>query len=408
MPSIIAPEFPPSLGGMQVMALNLALELSKRHQVTAFTRRNQTPSPSSFKTTPLLEADVDRDAAGLGSANVDVWLAMNAGYSVLVGRLEKPMAVYCHGNDFLSPWVIGAPRMIDHLQRMPHVWRYAEPLRQAWRRRAVMRGLLRSSAVLANSDYTRNLLTRKFGVPEARIRIIYPGVEDRFFQARPARSGGPLKILTVSRLESRNRRKNVDGVLRAIGLLKNEVDVRYTVVGEGSDMPRLVSLARELGIADRVNFTGRLDEPGILKAYREADLFVLAAKAAPNDIEGFGIVYVEANASGVPVLCSRRGGAVDAVRDGETGILIDDAEPAGIADGIRKFKDISHIFDPAKLASCAEGFRWSLAAGEVEAALVSITGDCNRLTTTYSQSILNIRNTPAQSDKGIVDVDPTI
>jgi len=82
---IIAPEFPPSLGGMQVMALNLALELSKRHQVTAFTRRNQTPSPSSFKTTPLLEADVDRDAAGLGSANVDVWLAMNAGYSVLVG-----------------------------------------------------------------------------------------------------------------------------------------------------------------------------------------------------------------------------------------------------------------------------------------------------------------------------------
>jgi len=376
---IIATEFPPSLGGMQVMALNLALVLSQRHDVVVFTRKGQDfPSPS-FRTSPVLDGDIDRDIVELSSRDVDVWIAMNAGYAALAGRLDKPMAVFCNGNDFLTPWVIGTPRLIDHLERMPHVWRYAEPVRQAWRRRVLMNGLARAKALLPISENSRDLLVRRFGIRRDQPIVIHPGVEDKFFQSRPFQSrpggsDGPLKLLTVARLDARNRRKNVDGVLRAVALLGAEPDIRYTVVGDGADKPRLEALAQDLGIAERVRFTGRLDQSEILVAYREADLFVLAAKASATDVEGFGIVYIEANASGIPVLCSRSGGAVDAVRHGETGILIEDADPESIAEGIRVFRNSSHSFDPVRIAAYAENFRWRSVVGKVETTLRTIAG----------------------------------
>jgi phosphatidylinositol alpha-1,6-mannosyltransferase len=304
---------------------------------------------------------------------------MNAGYAALARRLVKPMAVFCNGNDFLTPWVIGAPRLLDRLERMPHVWRYAEPLRQAWRRRVLMNGLSHAKALLPISENSRDLLVQRLGIGGDRPIVIHPGVEDKFFQLRATTSGGPLKLLTVARLDARNRRKNVDGVLRAITLLGAELDIRYTVVGEGADKQRLEALAQDLGIADRVRFTGRLDQSEILVAYREADLFVLAAKASATDVEGFGIVYVEANASGVPVLCSRSGGAVDAVQHGKTGILIEDADPKSIADGIRTFRDGTYAFDPAHIAFHAENFRWRSVADKVETTLIAIASERSEL-----------------------------
>jgi glycosyltransferase involved in cell wall biosynthesis len=379
---IIATEFPPSTGGMQVMAWNLTLALSERHELVVFTRKGSgVPSPS-FETAAVLDGDMDRDIVKLASSDpgrdVDVWLAMNAGYAALAGRLDRPMAVFCNGNDFLTPWVIGTPRLFDHLERMPHVWRYAEPLRQAWRRRALKNGLSHAKAVLPISENTRDLLVGRLGIGPDRPVVINPGVEDMFFQPRPVRDGGPLELLTVARLDSRNRRKNVDGVLHAIASIGTGLDIRYTVVGDGDDRQRLEALARDLGIAERVRFTGRLDQSGILAAYRKADLFVLAAKASATDVEGFGIVYIEANASGVPVLCSRSGGAVDAVRHGESGLLIDDADPESIADGIRDFRNGSHDFDPVRIAAHAEGFRWRSVADKVEKTLLAIASERSR------------------------------
>ena len=92
----------------------------------------------------------------------------------------------------------------------------------------------------------------------------------------------------------------------------------YTVVGDGDDRGRLENRARELGVERRVEFRGSLGQKELLEAYRRADLFVLASRASRSDVEGFGIVYLEAAASGVPSLCSREGGATDAVVDGRT------------------------------------------------------------------------------------------
>ena len=369
---MISTEFPPAIGGMQVMAFNLAQGLSRRHDLVVYTRRNQGIPASGLATEPVLAADIRHDLRPLAAADVDVWLAMNAGYGALAGRLPKPMAVVCNGNDFLTPWVIDYPRQIDFLEGKPHVWRYAHPLRQAWRRRLLRRGLSRAAAVLPISEHSRDLAVRRFGLDGDRTVILHPGVEDRFFQTRTPAAAGSLRLLTVSRLDIHNRRKNVDGVLRAVAELRRGMDIRYTVVGDGNDRPRLEALAGELGITDAVRFTGKLDEAELLAAYREADLFVLAGQASETDVEGFGIVYIEAIAGGVPVLCSRSGGAVDAVRDGETGILIERSDAASIAEGIRRFQAARSGFDPARISAHAEKFRWSAAIDRVDAVLASV------------------------------------
>jgi phosphatidylinositol alpha-1,6-mannosyltransferase len=369
---MISTEFPPAIGGMQVMAYNLAQGLSRRHDLVVYTRKDQEFSSPDLLSEPVLAGNIKHDIHSLKVADVDVWLAMNAGYGALARHLPKPMAVVCNGNDFLIPWVIDYPRQIDYLEGKPYVWRYAHPLRQAWRRRVLREGLAHAAAVLPISEHSRNLVVMGFGLDIARTSIVHPGVEDKFFQSRTPPAEGPLRLLTVSRLDAHNLRKNVDGVLRAVDRIRRKMDVRYTVVGDGNDRPRLEALARELGIAHLVTFTGTLDDAGLLAAYRDADLFVLAGKASKADVEGFGIVYIEAIAGGVPVLCSRSGGAVDAVRNGETGIIIDESDPDSIAEGIRRFQVTRSSFDPARISAYAENFRWGAAIDRVEAMLISV------------------------------------
>jgi phosphatidylinositol alpha-1,6-mannosyltransferase len=370
---IIATEFPPKSGGMQAEAINFAACLAQRHDVVVCTRIGNGFSHPAFRVESMLHGNVGRDRAALREIGVDAWLAANAGYGALAGRLSAPMVVCCNGNDFLTPWVTPIPELIDRTERWPFIWRYGERLRQAWRRRVLGAGLSRAEAIFAISRNTRDLLVRRFGFGPDRVPVIHPGVEDRFFQPRANRSGGAMECLTVAQLDSQSRHKNVDGVLRAITRLTPKLNICYTVFGDGDDRARLETLARNLGIADCVRFTGRRDSAEILKAYARADVFVLPVKASGVDVEGFGIVYVQANAGGVPVLAAQAGGAVDAMRDGEIGILIDEAEPDDIAQGIRRFAAERDRFDSDTIVAFAKGLRWPTVGAQVEALILTAT-----------------------------------
>jgi len=176
--------------------------------------------------------------------------------------------------------------------------------------------------------------------------------------------------VTVTRLTKHSARKNVDGVLHAIARLEDAVDIHYTVVGDGDDRQRLENLACKLGLADRVTFAGRLSNAELLACYRNADLFVLASKATRYDIEGFGIVYMEASASGVPVICSAEGGATDAVSEGTNGIIIADSSATSIATGIRHMFTQRKLFPPEQVRGFAEGYRWPDVTARLRAELV--------------------------------------
>lgn len=234
-------------------------------------------------------------------------------------QFQLPYVIYAHGNEILdaarSDW--GKP---------------TESLRRA-------------SRVLAVSRFTAALV-EETGVNAKRIEIVHPGCDIDSF--RPHLPGSLLRkrylggrhrghvILSVGNLVSR---KGHDMVIRALPRLLGAMeDVTYLIVGDGPYRTVLEELASELDVREHVVFAGKVPDEDLPDIYALCDVFVLPSREQPNlcDIEGFGMVFLEANASGKPVVAGRSGGVGDAVVDGETGLLVDPLDPDGIASSIER------------------------------------------------------------------------
>lgn len=167
--------------------------------------------------------------------------------------------------------------------------------------------------------------------------IYVPGPKTQSFRRSIGlpESANPL-VLTVTRLSTSEGYKGVDTVLLALGAaLERFPGLHYCVAGSGDDLPRLEQLAFELGIRNAVTFLSSLDCDQLASLYREADLFVM-----PSRKEGFGIVYIEAMASGLPTLGLSAGGTPDALADGRLGTLTDEAGfAAALIDSLSKAHD---------------------------------------------------------------------
>ncbi|MCS6781168.1 MAG: glycosyltransferase family 4 protein, partial [Geminicoccaceae bacterium] len=186
----------------------------------------------------------------------------------------------------------------------------------AWKRPARLRAEAaeRADLVLAVSRYTRERFLAWANIEPARVKVVPNTVEERFSPgprspALLARYGieGRRVLLTVARLSKSDGYKGVDLVLCLLPELKDRIpNLAYLVVGDGDDRPRLERLARELGVAGQVRFVGRVPDEELVDHYRLADLFVM-----PSKKEGFGIVFLEAMACGVPALGLNVDGSVD-------------------------------------------------------------------------------------------------
>ena len=147
-------------------------------------------------------------------------------------------------------------------------------------------------------------------------------------------------IMTLARLSSAEKYKGVDEVLELMpALLESEPGLKYLVAGDGDDRARLEAKAKSLGLADCVVFTGMVNESDKADLLRLADAFVM-----PGRGEGFGFVFLEALACGVPVVGSKLDGSREALREGLLGELVDPLDPLSIKQGIlaalAKHKDI--------------------------------------------------------------------
>jgi glycosyltransferase involved in cell wall biosynthesis len=141
----------------------------------------------------------------------------------------------------------------------------------------------------------------------------------------------PPTLLSVCRLEGSERYKGVDLALRAHALLlKEKPELRFHVVGDGTDVDRLRWLVSDLGTGDRVTFLGRLPASDLAREYEQCTAFVL-----PSRREGFGIVFLEAMARGKPVVAFRCGGTPEVVLDGECGMLAEADDLLGLYDALR-------------------------------------------------------------------------
>ncbi|MEN8374969.1 MAG: glycosyltransferase family 4 protein [Gemmatimonadota bacterium] len=368
---LIAPEFK-EFGGMAEFGRQLAAGLAPRDDVVVFTRHDAPGDDERWQGIPLrrvLTRELSADLAVLADHRCDVWFACNAGYAAAASHLSAPLAIYVNGNDLLRPWVHRSRPWVRHIETSTVVWRIVPALRERLRVRDLRKGLADAAGILANSANTAAILARLYPGNEGHTSVVHPGVAEDFFQERPERRPGPLRLLTVTRLDRGTPRKNVDGVLRALALLPSDLDVRYTVVGDGKDRSRVENLAEELGVAGRTRFEGFVGRERLKELYADADLFVLASRASDTDVEGFGIVYMEASAAGTPVICSRTGGSIDAVVDGENGLLIRDSEPTTIAAALGIYADHPGQFDPERVRAVAEGFRWPAIAARVRTIL---------------------------------------
>jgi phosphatidylinositol alpha-1,6-mannosyltransferase len=186
----------------------------------------------------------------------------------------------------------------------------------------------RARGILANSQNTARLLEQR-GVPSRVVHVVRPGVEpERFGPNLPGSldlrqalaPNGETVCLTVGRLQ---RRKGHDLVLDALARFGRDARrIRYVIVGDGEERQRLEQKVREHGLGGVVRFEGRIAASELPKYYSAADLFVHPNRVDGTDFEGFGMVFLEAAASGLPVIGGRSGGVPEAVLDGVTGALV--------------------------------------------------------------------------------------
>jgi len=178
--------------------------------------------------------------------------------------------------------------------------------------------------------------TVPLGTDPARFR---PGVDSTEVRARYGLPPG-RRLITVARLAAH---KGIDTGLHILAALRREMpDLGYVVVGSGVKQRELERLARDLGVADRVRFLTDVPDADLPALYTAADLYLGLSRPAELMVEGFGIALVEASASGLPVVAGSGGGIPDAVRDGETGVLVDATHPAPGLDAVRRLLE-----DPA-------------------------------------------------------------
>lgn len=264
------------------------------------------------------------------------------------------------------------------------VWVHGEDvsiyMRYAVKRRLIPRVFRAARAIFANSRFTRGRALAA-GAPESRVHVVHPPVDAGLFEgpfdtrdlAARWETTGRRVLLTVGRL---TRRKGHDVVLRALARLRRAgapAAMRWLVLSDGELEDELKAMARSLGLDDVVRWVGPVPRHELPRYYALADLFVMPNRTlADDDVEGFGIVFLEASASGVAVVGGRSGGVPDAVEDGVTGLLVEGADEQAVAEAIGALL----ADDDRRRAMGEAGRRWARRFSAHEAA--SLVRDASR------------------------------
>lgn len=228
--------------------------------------------------------------------------------------------VFC-GHLFMAPLAVVIARAL----RVP-LWVQVHGI-EAWRELPmVQRWSVESATMITSvSRYTRHHLLQWVGIDPARVKVLpntvepqyQPGPKPDYLLKRHAAVGKKV-LMTVSRLSSSERYKGHDRVLRTLPqVLSQHANTIYLIVGDGDDRPRLESLVVECGLEQSVQFTGLVPQEELPDYFRLADVFVM-----PSAGEGFGIVFLQAMATGVQVIAGSEDGSRDALGDGAFGTLV--------------------------------------------------------------------------------------
>jgi phosphatidylinositol alpha-1,6-mannosyltransferase len=268
-------------------------------------------------------------------------------------RLREPGFIICCQCDqalLLAAWLLHKVKGSSYV-----VFAYGNDILLAqskWYRRFFTTWLKSAQDVIAISQMTAQIVA-DFGVAPENLQILHPCVERSKFGAQltqetqltGTRFSDKKLFMTVGRLIER---KGHDVVLRALPTIIDQIpDAHYLIVGSGPNEIRLRQVVTELGVSDAVTFTGYVPDDKLSSFYHGCKLFVMVSREIEEngDMEGFGIVYLEANLFGKPVIAGASGGVEDAVINGETGFLVNPTDETAVANAI------IHLLKDSELAT---------------------------------------------------------
>jgi phosphatidyl-myo-inositol dimannoside synthase len=357
----LTPDFPPARGGIQILLHGVLSHASRlRPRVVTL------GSPGAREFDAQQEFEVRR-VPWVPRSRRASFIRLNA-VALREARRFRPQVVLS-GHIVTAPaaWAVSKLLRVRWLQYL-----HADEVRAAPRLSAF--ALRQASAVIAVSRYTEQV-ARSFGASAEKIHRIPPGLSLPERQP-PSREGQPT-LLTVSRLT--DAYKGHDVVLRALPLIQERVpDARWVVLGDGPLRQSLERQAREQGLLQDVRFMGEVSDAARDSWYRSSHVFLMPSRLpADGGGEGFGIVYLEAAAHGLPVVAGDVAGARDAVVEGETGLLVDPTDPAEVATAVSDL-----LLAPeraaelgAKGADRAEQFAWPSIVPRVEDVILDLAGE---------------------------------
>lgn len=349
---LVAPEFPPEIGGVQTYAWSVASGLARLgHDVTVFAKQGTANNQrANFSIEPVLQLRRRLDRKELRKHCPDVWHCMSATYAWLALDIDtEPVFVSVHGNDFLNAYHSVARLDFGISDRFDH-W-----LGDILTKKLLKEALPRTQHIFANSHYTEEIFLKHNPACAKRTSVASLGLAVDDFATHES-GGDEVCFITVCRLG--DRRKNIPAILKALAQLKESYSFRYMIVGDGALRPELEQLTRDLGLASRVQFAGHVSQERKRELLKRSDLFVMPSTENASGFEGFGLVYLEANACGTPVLAARLAGAVEAVEEGVSGYFVETGTPDDIADALAGFLRGDVAFDAKACQRFAGKFSW--------------------------------------------------
>jgi phosphatidylinositol alpha-1,6-mannosyltransferase len=351
---ILTPDFPPDIGGIQTLVWRTAMGLTDLR-----------PRVVTLEATGAKEFDRRQPFAV-------VRVPVRAGHRMGIGALNTVAAVSglrIRPQVILSGHLVTGPAAIalGRLLRKPFV-QLAHGQELTRRSRLAAGVLRRAHSTVAVSKYSKSLVEDIAG-SGVRVRVEHPGVDCPALTPTPAMAN--QSIVVVARLAERY--KGHDILLRSLVRVRERLpEANLHIVGDGPLRLELERFAHELGVASATTFHGQVSDGERDAILRGATVFAMPSRVESGRAgEGFGIAYVEAGAMGLPVVAGKVGGAVDAVIDGKTGLLVDAEDPDAVAGAL-----VTLLESPARAKEIgragwehARVLTWRRFAGSVEAAL---------------------------------------
>ncbi|MGO3088796.1 MAG: glycosyltransferase [Galactobacter sp.] len=381
----------PDAGGMNVVVLNTALALAARgHAVDLVTRRADPDSASSTVVAPgitlqLLDAGPAEHVTKSAheelipdfSAALDVWVAERVGTDQTPDLLHSE-----HWFSGVAALPVASRHGLPHVQSFHSIAAPAgagldegEPPESPGRNAGEALAAEQSDLVIAVSSAERDTIVDRLGAAPERIRIVHPGVDTEQFH--PLTEGDPRPsqeyLLFAARLEEL---KGVDLAIRTLAALPEDGRPNLVIAGEAAPDFRgyadeLEALALSLGVAEQVLHLGTQSREDLAQLLRGARLLL-----NPSRSETYGLINLEASASGVPVIATQAGGMVESVADGRTGTLMTSRDPEDWAGAVGQL-----LHDPqlhARLSAAGRSFAlehtWAHAAVKTERCYLEVLG----------------------------------